>query len=437
MVYYKDIQENFVEFLYSRFLLSEGVSIDTRTLQEGDMFFALQGRHQNGHVFVKDALQRGAKYVVVEDRYTKSHSRYIGVRSVEKALEALALFHRNRYRRILIGITGSNGKTTTKTLLAHLLSSTYIVHQSPKSFNNKLGVPLTILGILPQTEVAIAELGTSSQGEIAARCALAQPTHGLITHIGASHLEGIGSIEEVWREKRALFEYLCTHKGTFFCNSSKPYLQQLTSQSWPISVLTFPASRDNYSIKYLSSYPWIRIELSNGLQSTVKLSGKHHFDNIAAAVAIALHLSVPLSTVAKRLESYTPSPLRGEWKQKGEKRVLLDSYNANPDSMYAAIDTFRQIQTSRVLILGDMLELGKYSKQAHEALADHLRTIEAQIFLCGTAIACTAQRLPQAHYFDTKEALADYLIAHPLPKKCHVLLKSSRKLALETLLDRL
>ena len=437
MVKYRDIKENFVEFLYSRFLLSEGVSIDTRIIRRNEMFFALSGARQHGRAFVEDALRKGAKYVVVEEKYAKRAGQYIGVPNVAQALEALALFHRHRYKRILVGVTGSNGKTTTKTLLAHILSSKYNVHQSPKSFNNTLGVPLTILGILPQTEVAILELGTSSKGEIAAHCALAQPTHGLITHIGASHLEGLGSIEGVWTEKRALFDYLCTHKGTFFCNSAKPYLQQLLEKSWPIPVITFPDAQDHYAIKCLSHRPWLCVELPDGLEVEVKLSGKHHFDNLAAALAIALHLSVPSQAIAKALESYTPPALRGEWRKKGEKHVLMDNYNANPDSMYAAIHTFREEPSPKVVILGDMLELGKHSRAAHEALAEHLHTLEALLLLCGSDMAFVAQKLPKAHYFRTKEQLADYLRTYPLPKKCHILLKASRKFELETLFELL
>ena len=422
------------EYLYSRFLLAEGVSIDSRSLQPGQMFFALSGSQQDGHDFVEEALQRGASYAVVSEKKYEEKERCIPVKDVLVALQELARFHRSRYKRRLVAVTGSNGKTTTRSLLEAVLSPSYIVCGSTRSYNNHIGVPLTLLGILPQTEVAILEIGTSSPGEIAALSELAQPTHGLITHIGKAHLEGLGSEEGVLREKCALFNFLRENNGVFYRTSLCQRLESLAEAGG--NQISFPLTEDTYPLQCVSTYPRLRYRLPSGLEGEVALFGRHHFGNLAAAVAVALDLEVPEADVVSALDDWRPVAQRSEWIEKGDKRILLDSYNANPDSMAAALLSFAELPRPKVVVLGDMMELGSHSRREHEILGRQLASIQLdRILLCGEDIQAAAEEVPQAIYFSTKNLLHSHLQQHPLPASSHVLIKGSRGMTMEDALN--
>ena len=418
------------EFLYSRFLLADGVSIDSRTLQPGQMFFALSGSRKDGHTFVEEALKRGASYAVVSEKKYDSYERCLCVKNVLKALQSLARFHRSRYKRRLIAITGSNGKTTTRSLTEAVLSSHYIVCASTSSYNNHIGVPLTLLSILPQTEIAILEIGTSSEGEIASLCEIAQPTHGLITQIGKAHLKGLGSEEGVFREKRALFDFLRKNKGIFYRNSLCKRLETLAKDGG--TQRSFPREKDNYSLQCVSTYPRLRYRLPSGIEGEVSLFGSYHFTNLSSAVAVALDLHVPEDKIVSSLANWKPVSQRCEWIERSNKYVLLDSYNANPDSMSAAISSFEEVPKPRVVMLGDMRELGTDSEKEHAAIGQQLaKTNIDTILLCGEDMKAASEEVPQANYFPNKSLLCSYLQRHPLLTGSYVLIKGSRGMAME------
>lgn len=427
-----------IEYLYSRFLLSDGVSIDTRSLQPGQLFFALPGTKQDGHTFAQEALKKGASYAVISKKSYAQGDRYLCVKNVQEALQALARFHRSRYKRHLIGITGSNGKTTTKSLLAAALSPKYIVLASEKSYNNYVGVPLTLLRILPQVEVAVLELGTSHPGEIATLAELARPTHGLITHIGKAHLEGLGSEQGVYEEKKALFDFLQATGGCFFRNSRCERLQALAAAPGP--QYSFPEAKDDYPITCLATHPRIRFRLPSGLEGEVTLFGEHHFGNLAAAIAVAQHFKVPDAEIIGALSRWKPLSQRFEWKEHRGRSLLLDAYNANPDSMAAAIRAFVTHKApQKAVILGDMRELGRSSPSEHSAIGKQLALSQDLNFvlLCGKEMKAAAKEVPRAQYFSTKEELQTYLKTHPLPPSCSVLIKGSRGMALESIIHYL
>ena len=448
-------KEYFIEYLYSRFLLSRSVSIDTRTLEPDDLYFALKGLRYDGHTFLKEALDKGASYAVVSEEASVPKalaSSCIRVPDTLKALQDMASFHRSRYKRPLIAITGSNGKTTTCSLVAQALGARYNVHQSIKSHNNHIGVPLTLLHILPQTEIAVLEFGTSSPGEIGRLCELAKPTHGLITHIGASHLAGLGDVAGVAKEKRTLYNYLESHQGQFFLNTQCPALSDLalravqqppnpSQEKGDTHVFTYGGPNDDYPLTYLSSTPTLHYAFPSGLSAEVALTGKHHFLNLAAALAIGRAFEVPEQDLSQALSTWRGPPLRGEWTTCHKRRVFVDCYNANPDSMHAALHTFiddASARKTKVLILGDMLDLGEASSKAHQALGQfltkHQNAFEA-VWLCGKEMAAAHNTAPHALYFPDKTTLRTHLESHPLASNCTLLLKGSRGMALESVLD--
>ena len=425
------------EHLYSRFLLSDGVSIDTRTLRPGQLFFALSGQ-QDGHRFVQEALGKGASYAIISDTSLPKDPRHIYVSDVLEALQQLAHFHRSQYKRSLIAITGSNGKTTTRSLLAHILSQKYVVHASVKSYNNHIGVPLTLLGILPQTDVAVVELGSSQPGEIGFLCEMTRPTHGVLTHVGKAHLAGLGGEKGVFLEKKRLFDYLSTTGGCFFRNSNYACLQPLVASKG--KLYSFPLEADDYPVRCLATYPRLRFRLPSGTEGEVNLFGSHNFNNLATAIAVAQHVKVADSDIITALSTWEPVPQRCEWLHHKGRQLLMDAYNANPDSMQAMLQAFSELpQPHKVVILGDMLELGKHSAGEHTAIGKQIAALNAfdQVLLCGTEMAMAAKQLPQAHYFRDKKSLIKYLHTHPLPPHCPLLLKASRGMALETILAHL
>ena len=430
--------QHVTELLYSRFLLANGVSIDTRTLVPGALFFALEGDTQDGHLFAQEALEKGASYVVTSKPPPAKDERYLCVPDVLEALQRLASFHRSTYRHPLIGITGSNGKTTTKSLLSCLLSAKYSVHFSQKSYNNHIGVPLTLLGILPQTEVAVIELGSNHPGEIAALCELSRPTHGLITSLGKAHLQGFGEMQGVLEEKKKLFDYLDKTGGTFFLNSRIRSLNMFKMSGG--KMLRYPSADDDYTIRHLSdlaSEDGLHFQLSSGEKGTVALFGGYHFDNLAAAIAVAQHLKVPKEAIIAALKDWKPVPQRCEWTRHKNKNLLLDLYNANPDSMAAVLRAFSVYPKARKgVILGDMLELGASAAREHLAIGKLLNTMPFDpILLCGIHMKIAADVVKRAQYFPTKAELCAYLRAHPIATDHNLLLKASRSLALETILE--
>ncbi len=419
--------ENFIELLYSRFLLSDGVSTDTRTLQSGNLFFALSGPNFNGNLYAEEALRKGASYVVVDDPQFVKGDRYILSSDSLKALQALSKFHRSRFRKPVFALTGSNGKTSTKELIHRVLSKKYDVLATEGNLNNQIGVPLTLLKIHPQIEVAIIEMGASKVGDIAELCDYANPTHGLITNIGHAHTASFGGIEGVLRGKSELFDHLRKTGGHPFINELDPRLINMARRFESKSI--YPGS----GLSLLDSKSPISFRLSGTTYQT-QLYGAYNFPNVAAAVAVGQYFEVPEKLITEAICGYEPDNLRSQIVNRGKASIIVDAYNANPDSMGVALETLDKANGEKWVILGDMLELEK-EEEAHQQLGKKIAAMKFdKIILVGELMKYAADQISGALHFDHVDELKVYVESLPLGD-VHVLLKGSRKMKLEQLLE--
>lgn len=424
-----------VEFLYSKFLQSNGVSTDTRTIEEENMFFALSGPNFNGNLFAERALELGASFAVVDDPSVVKNSRYLLVDNTLEALQSLAKFHRSRFKRKVLALTGSNGKTTTKELLNAVLSKKYITHATKGNLNNHIGVPLTILGIHPQVEVAIIEMGANAVGEIAGLCRIAMPNHGLITNIGKAHLEGFGGIEGVIRGKSELYDYLLKNDGQVFINTMDPALKNMAKR-FPHPIL-LPDQGSYMPIKLISADPYIIYESEQGEIINTNLAGAYNFGNIAYALAVGKFFGVDTHLANQAVSEYSPTNNRSQLITKNGRTIILDAYNANPDSMKAALHNLAKLPGKKLAIIGDMLELGEYAEAEHLAIGQLLTDLGIdEAFLVGHHMPIAARKFGHSKCFNDRAELITHMTNHPLTANA-ILIKASRGVALEKILDYL
>lgn len=410
--------------LYSKFLSSDGVSIDTRTLTAGNLFFSISGPNFNANTFATQALERGASFVVVDDEKYAANDRCILVEDGLAALQALAKKHRDQFSGPVIGITGSNGKTTTKELILKVLSRKYLVHATKGNYNNHIGVPLSLLGISKETEIAIIEMGANHVGEIASYCNIASPTHGLITNIGRAHTETFGGIEGVIRGKSELFDFLRKTSGTPFINMNDPVLSNMSKRF--ASPIQYPTK----SVLLLGTAPYLEVQVE-GQKAETHLVGKYNINNIAAAVALGQFFEVDNTDILEAIRDYDPDNARSQIIKKGSATIILDAYNANPDSMKVALESLAEQSGHRVAILGDMNEL-ENPDEAHREILDYAQEVGLQqTFTVGEKIGRVAH---EANHFDSKEALEDRLREMNF-NGVTVLLKASRSIKLETIIN--
>jgi UDP-N-acetylmuramoyl-tripeptide--D-alanyl-D-alanine ligase len=424
-----------IEPLYELFLKSTGVSTDTRNILKGSIFFALKGDNFNGNKFATEAIKQGALYAIIDEYLDPLLDNFIRVDSVLKTLQELAAYHRKQFNITVIGITGSNGKTTTKELIATVLATTKKVHFTKGNFNNHLGVPLTLLEMPTDTEIAVIEMGANHIGEIAELCEIARPNYGIITNIGKAHLEGFGNFEGVLRAKSELYHYILTSGDNVFINSEDEVLNNMSKRF--DNPIKYPGQDDFFTCTYIDSNPYVRFR-KDGNSYTTNLLGKYNFYNIAGALTIASYFDVPLEKSIKAVCKYSPANNRSQVLKTEQNTLILDAYNANPESMKAAIENFAEMKVdSKSVILGDMLELGENSTKEHEYLG---RLVGAQkfnaIYFCGKESKSAASKCLGSLHFSTKDALAEHLTLNPL-KDSTVLIKASRGLGLETLIDKL
>ncbi|MEM9824750.1 MAG: UDP-N-acetylmuramoyl-tripeptide--D-alanyl-D-alanine ligase [Bacteroidota bacterium] len=413
-----------IEFLYARFLLSNGVSIDTRTIEKDNLFVAVSGPNFNANRFAAEALEKGASYAIVDDKDYHDGEKTILVPNGLKALQELATYHRQRFKRPVIGITGSNGKTTTKELLRAVLQQKFIVHSTKGNYNNHIGVPLTLLHIHPQVEVAVIEMGANRVGDIAELCSYAKPTHGLITNIGKAHTETFGGVEGIIRGKSELYDYLLKSCGKVFINYLDPVLSNMAKRFKEAEI--YPQD----DLKLLKHHPHLEFQI-NESQHETQLIGKYNFSNIAAAISVGRHFEVGDDKIADAIKNYKASNARSQVIRKNGTTILLDAYNANPDSMKVALEGLSEYEGNRVAILGDMNELENEDDE-HKRLLDFARSLGIeQVFTVGQKIGKVAN---PAYHYATKEALQKTL-EHVDFRGNTVLLKASRSIQLEKMLD--
>jgi UDP-N-acetylmuramoyl-tripeptide--D-alanyl-D-alanine ligase len=358
-----------IEQLYGIYLQYPSVQTDTRKLKPGDIFFALKGPSFNGNAFAAQALKEGAAYAVVDEAAFAIHDKIILMDDVLASLHQLAKYHRRQFNIPFLAITGSNGKTTTKELIHAVLSTSRITYTTEGNLNNHIGIPLTILKIKKDAEIAVIEMGANHQKEIAGYCEYTLPTHGIITNCGKAHLEGFGGIEGVRKGKGELFDHLRTHNGTAFVMRDYDYLLDM-SKDIP-SIITYGTSDADITGNATQSEPFLHVKVTKGITGTIhtQLVGDYNLPNILAAVAVGKYFKIADEKIKQAIEAYTPSNSRSQLVEKGTNKIILDAYNANPSSMKAAIENFARFHAdNKILILGGMAELGEESLDEHKAI---------------------------------------------------------------------
>ncbi|UFH56114.1 UDP-N-acetylmuramoyl-tripeptide--D-alanyl-D-alanine ligase [Spirosoma sp. KNUC1025] len=429
--------------LYHKFLECTGVSTDTRRITSDCLFVALKGASFDGNQFARQALEAGARYALVDDpAIADSDARCLLVADSLTALQDLARHHRQTLTFPVIGLTGSNGKTTTKELIAAVLSKKYRTYATVGNLNNHIGVPLTLLALNEQHEIAVIEMGANHQKEIELLCSIAQPTHGLITNVGKAHLEGFGGIEGVRKGKGELYDYLAQHGRTVFINSRdktlmamyRERLKSLRSETVFAETIFYPAvDASSQPVELLQESPVVVYRDPEGREVTTHLPGRYNFDNMTAALAIGDYFGISPEESNRAVADYNPTNNRSQVITKGTNTVLLDAYNANPSSMAAAIRQFAATPASRkAVILGDMYELGNESEAEHAALGKLIAESKFDlVILAGKDMHYALEFLPKAYYFPDKFSLHNWLMDHPMTDT-YILVKGSRGMSLET-----
>lgn len=425
-----------IEELYKLYLRFPSVQTDTRKLKQGDLFFALKGPNFNGNKFAQQALEAGAAYAIVDEESAVAGDRMILTDDALTTLQELAGYHRQQFSIPFIGITGSNGKTTTKELVHAVLSTTFKTYTTQGNLNNHIGIPLTILGIEPDAEIAVIEMGANHPKEIQGYCEYARPTHGIITNCGKAHLEGFGSLEGVRKAKGELFDYLRLHRGTAFIMNDYDYLRAM-SRDIP-HVYTYGTHDAMTTGMVKEAHPFLEVvltDLSTDDTIRTRLAGAYNLPNILAAVAVGRYFKIDSKKIKSAIEAYEPSNIRSQLIKKGANTILLDAYNANPSSMKAAVENFASMSgDNKILILGAMAELGAESIKEHQALIRLLEQYQwREVILVGGDFEKTTHSY---QFFGSVGEAEQWVRAHPVRDSLY-LVKGSRSMKMEQIMEAL
>ena len=419
--------------LHNIFLNSSGVTTDTRADVKDKVFFALKGPTFNGNEFANKALDSGATHVVIDEGENED-ARVTKVDDALQTLQELASFHRDQFDGPVIGLTGSNGKTTTKELMREVLSTKYETLATMGNLNNHIGVPLTLLEITNETEMAIIEMGANHVGEIAFLCSLAKPTHGLITNIGKAHIGTFGGFENIIRGKSELFDYLIKNNGIIWVNTDDPVLDNMSKR---ITDPRFYPLSETGNTFFEKADPFLVFSDDTEQHVTTKLVGHYNFSNVASAKAVGREFGITDSEANAAIADYSPSNNRSQVVTEGDKTIILDAYNANPSSMKLAVENFIEIEGDRahkLMILGDMLELGKDEKAEHTHLGEICSKSRIDTIYVGELSKDAHDSHEGSKWFSTK---AELLAFDPsiISVKTMFLIKGSRGIALESVVD--
>jgi len=428
-----------IQSLYQLFLDSNGICTDTRKIKEGCMFFALKGPSFNGNDFAKGALQSGAKFTVVDEKEVAVNDRYVLVDDVLKTLQQLSTFHRNQFNIPFIAIAGSNGKTTTKELTAAVLCRKYRTFSTQGNLNNHIGVPLTLLSVTKETEIAVIELGANHLGETALLSSIARSDYGIITNNGKDHLEGYGSIEGVRKGNGELFDFMMKNKRTVFVSAAQQDL--MTDSSGIKRVIFGNHEKAIVTGTVTQQFPTVTVELTfeNKERVTIPthLTGKYNLENILAAAAFGFYFKVPIHQIAEAISNYKPANNRSQIVHKNSNVFFLDAYNANPTSMSLAIENFAEWNVkNKVVILGEMLELGSHSINEHRAILSLVGNKQFdKVILVGEEFRKAITKSPNSFlFFSSVDELKRWFTENRF-SDTHFLLKGSRLNKLEKLLE--
>ena len=419
-----------IQKIHQLFIKSNSVSIDTRNIKSNDMFFAINGPNFNGNIFALEAIKKGCSYVVSDElEVSKLSNKIVYVEDSVKALQELANYHRRTLNAKIIAITGSNGKTTSKEILLNVLKSKYNTIATKGNLNNHLGVPLTLLSMNKDTEIGIIEMGANHLKEIEALCKIAEPDYGYITNFGNAHLQGFKTIEGVIKGKSELYEYLKSNSKLIFYNS------QNNTQSNVIGEYTNSFSyginaNDDCQLTKVKSSDNIQVSYKNKTISS-KIYGDYNFDNICIAIAIGDFYNIDFEDIKKGVENYLPDNNRSQITTKESNTIILDAYNANPTSMDLAIKSFEKLKhTNKVIIAGDMFELGEESNKYHQQIVNYLEsTSNIEIFIVGVNFSKTNHSNKIKSLVTTDELITDLMKLKI--KNSSILIKGSRGMELE------
>ena len=437
-----------MEILYQKYLETRVVSTDTRNIIPGCMFFALKGDNFDGNAFAAKALEAGAGWAVIDNPAVKTSDRFIVVKNVLEALQDLARHHRQQFNIPFVAITGTNGKTTTKELLNSVLSQHCKTHATVGNLNNHIGVPLTILSIPRDTDIAIIEMGANHQKEIEFLCSIAQPTHGLITNVGKAHLEGFGGLEGVKIAKGELYAYLGQSNGIAFINSDNHLLMDMSRERSVGRIVSYGGTADNFVSGTLQeSAPYLVVnwhkeamEIDDNVHiARSNLTGIYNFENILAAICVGTYFKLSAEQINRGIESYQPTNFRSQITQTEKNTVICDFYNANPSSMAVALENLRdRSEKSKAFILGDMFELGEQAGTEHLEIIKKSAAVNPQrsIFVGEEFYKLKDTAAAKAEFYRTTGEALEELKKHPLHDLL-ILVKGSRGMKLETLLELL
>ncbi len=424
-----------IKTIYSYFLACNSVCTDTRKLNIDDIFFALKGDNFNGNKFAEQAVQKGAKYAIIDEKEYKSKNTIL-VEDVLITLQELAAYHRKQLNIPIIALTGSNGKTTTKELINSVLSKKYNTTATEGNLNNHIGVPLTLLSMTEETEIGIVEMGANHQNEIEFLCNIALPDYGLITNFGKAHLEGFGGIEGVIKGKSELYDHLKSNNKTVFINTDD--VLQVKQIGDYTNKITFGSRENNDCIvKFKEANPFVILYFKKEIIKA-KLVGDYNFGNIAVAIAIGNHFEIASNEIKNAIESYSPDNNRSEIISKGSNTIILDAYNANPTSMQSALKNFENSRDEhKIVFLGDMFELGKHSEIEHQNIVDTLEILKfQQAYLVGSNFYQTKSKSKRIKILESFEDLK-ILLSKKSIKNSSILIKGSRGMKMERILDLL
>lgn len=427
-----------LSILYQLFKKSTGVSTDTRKIEPGNIFFALKGPNFDANEFAPKAFEMGASLVVIDDPkyFLEDDERYFLTKDCLKMLQDLANYHRKQLNIPIIGLTGSNGKTTSKELLNAVLKTKYKTVATIGNLNNHIGVPLTLLTIGEDAEIAIIEMGANKQGDIQELCEIAEPTHGFITNIGKAHLEGMGGPEGVLKTKTELYQHLRANEGTVFINSQDPILSNMTKRF--VNPILYPAKGDFCEVDFVDANPFVRFTVEGKKEVYLSsLIGAYNFGNIATALTVGKFFGIPMADAVQAVVSYKPSNMRSQLIEKRSNLIILDAYNANPSSMEVAIRTFGEMtgKKHKMIILGDMFELGDHAEAEHAKLGEIVSEYEIdKVCFTGKLIASALTKAPKALYFPDPFSFRNWLQDSKLEDYL-ILIKGSRGMKLEGLVD--
>ena len=415
---------------YPLFLQARKVTIDSRKIESNDIFFAFSGENFNAATLAEKAADLGALAVIVEDQAFENTARNIFfVPSTLEFLQELAIHHRNQLKIPIIALTGSNGKTTTKEIIHAVLSQKFHVQYTFGNLNNHIGVPLTLLSIKPEHEMAVVEMGANHQKEIELLCQIAQPNFGYITNFGKAHLEGFGGFEGVIKGKSELYDYLKNHSQTILVNENDPIQVEKTKDYSP--KITFGISNSDYQFEEFSNENFVGLSFQNQ-KAQSKLTGNYNFTNLCAAASLGFHFGLNFEQIKTAIENYTPTNMRSQVLEKNGKTFVLDTYNANPSSMVESLKNFSTFDGSKTIIIGDMLELGEESDKEHQAIMAFAESLNFDEIITVGKYFKKANSISQS-FNDTQE-LSKYLESNDIQSK-NVLLKASRGIALEKILE--